>query len=171
MISSIVTLTILLFFTVLFTYATAFVSLPQSFAQTNQTSSVQSQKEIRNENIVREFYNNVFIAKNASAAVNYIEEDYIQHNPTVPTGREAFINEFIQIFERNPNFNTEIQRIYTDGDYVIVHSSFSLMKNNTGNAVVDIYRINDEGKMAEHWDVIQSIPPNPANNNTLFYLE
>jgi predicted SnoaL-like aldol condensation-catalyzing enzyme len=52
-----------------------------------------------------------------------------------------------------------------------VHSSFSLMKNNTGNAVVDIYRINDEGKMAEHWDVIQSIPPNPANNNTMFYLE
>ena len=71
--------------------------------------------------IVREFHNNVFTAKNASAAVNYLEEDYIQHNPTVSTGREGFINAFTQIFEQNPNFNAQIQRMYTDGDYVIVH--------------------------------------------------
>jgi predicted SnoaL-like aldol condensation-catalyzing enzyme len=71
--------------------------------------------------IVREFHNNVFTTKNASAAVNYLEEDYIQHNPTVPTGREGFINAFTEIFEQNPNFNAQIQRIYTDGDYVIVH--------------------------------------------------
>jgi len=59
------------------------------------------EKEIGNEKIVREFYNNVFDAKNASAAVNYLDEDYIQHNPTVTTGREAFINAFTQIFEQN----------------------------------------------------------------------
>ncbi len=45
------------------------------------------------------FIDNVFIAKNVSAAVNYLEEDYVQHNPMVPTGREAFINAFTQIFE------------------------------------------------------------------------
>jgi predicted SnoaL-like aldol condensation-catalyzing enzyme len=71
--------------------------------------------------IVREFHNNVFTVKNASAAVNYLEEDYIQHTPTVPTGREGFINAFTEIFEQNPNFNAQIQRIYTDGDYVIMH--------------------------------------------------
>lgn len=128
----------------------------------------KSEKEIRNEKIVREFYNNVFFAKNASAAVNYLEEDYVQHNPNVPTGRQAFINAFTQIFKQNPNFNTQIQRIYTDGDYVIVHS-FSPM-GDTGNAVIDIYRVNDNGKIAEHWDVIQQIPSKPANNNTMFYL-
>jgi predicted SnoaL-like aldol condensation-catalyzing enzyme len=40
----------------------------------------------------------------------------------------------------------------------------------TGNAVVDIYRVNDNGKSAEHWDVIQQIPSESANNNTMFYL-
>jgi predicted SnoaL-like aldol condensation-catalyzing enzyme len=41
----------------------------------------------------------------------------------------------------------------------------------TGNALVDIYRVNDNGKIAEHWDVIQQIPKNSANNNTMFYLD
>ena len=57
-------------------------------------SQDESEKEIRNEKTVSEFHNNVFIAKNASAAFNYLEEDYIQHNPNVPTGREGFINAF-----------------------------------------------------------------------------
>jgi predicted SnoaL-like aldol condensation-catalyzing enzyme len=129
----------------------------------------KSDKEIRNEKIVRDFYNNVFFAKNASAAVNYLEQDYIQHNPNVPTGREAFINAFTQIFKQNPNFSTQIKKIYTDGDYVIVHS-FSPI-GLSGRAIVDIYRINNnDGKIAEHWDVIQQIPSKSANNNTIFYL-
>jgi hypothetical protein len=70
---------------------------------TSGNTQDKSEKEIRNEKIVREFYNNIFFAKNASAAVNYLEQDYIQHNPNVPTGREAFINAFTQIFKQNPN--------------------------------------------------------------------
>jgi predicted SnoaL-like aldol condensation-catalyzing enzyme len=57
----------------------------------------------------------------------------------------------------------------TDGDYVIVHL-FSRMAD-TSNAIVDIYRVNDNGKIAEHWNVIQQIPKNSANNNTMFYLD
>jgi predicted SnoaL-like aldol condensation-catalyzing enzyme len=131
-----------------------------------QNNQDKSQKEISNEKVVRNFYDDVFIAKNASAAVNYLEENYIQHNPNVPTGREAFINAFTKIFQQNPGFSTQIQRIYADGDYVIVHS-FSVSRNS-GNAIVDIYRVNDNGKIAEHWDVIQPVPSKPANNNTMF---
>lgn len=129
----------------------------------------KSGKEMRNEKIVRDFYNKVFIAKNASAVVNYLEQDYIQHNPNVPTGRQAFINAFTQIFKQNPNFSIQIKRIYTDGNYVIVHS-FS-PRGPSGSAVVDIYRLNENGKSAEHWDVIQQIPSKSANNNTMFYLQ
>jgi predicted SnoaL-like aldol condensation-catalyzing enzyme len=129
----------------------------------------KSEKEIRNEKIVRDFYNKVFLAKNASAAVNYLEQDYIQHNPNVATGRQAFINAFTQIFKQNPNFSTQIKRIYTDGNSVIVHS-FS-PRGPAGSAIVDIYRLNDDGKIAEHWDVIQQIPSKSANNNTMFYLQ
>ena len=129
----------------------------------------KTEKETRNEDIVMEFIENVFIAKNASAAVNYLEEDYTQHNPMVPTGREAFINAFTQIFKQNPNFSSQVQKTYSDGDYVIVHS-FSPDEEN-GNAIVDIYRVNENGKIPEHWDVIQPIPSNPANNNSMFYLD
>jgi predicted SnoaL-like aldol condensation-catalyzing enzyme len=144
-------------------------SQDNSNAARADNSQDRSEKETRNEGIVMEFIFNVFIAKNASAAVNYLEEDYIQHNPMVPTGREAFINAFAQIFEENPNFNSQVQRTYTDGDYVIVHS-FSPYPDN-GRAIVDIYRVNENGKIAEHWDIIQPIPINPANNNTMFYLK
>jgi predicted SnoaL-like aldol condensation-catalyzing enzyme len=65
---------------------------------TTGNSQDKSEKEIRNEKTVRKFHNNVYIAKNASAAVNYLEEDYIRHNPNVPTGGEGFINAFTQIF-------------------------------------------------------------------------
>lgn len=128
----------------------------------------KSEKEIRNEKIVRDFCNKVFLAKNASAAANYLEQDYVQHNPNVATGRQAFINAFTQIFKQNLNFSTQIKRIYSDGNYVIVHS-FSPM-GPAGRATVDIYRLNDDGKIAEHWDVIQQIPSKSANNNTMFYL-
>ena len=136
---------------------------------TSGNTQDKSEKEIRNEKIVRDFYNKVFIAKNASAAVNYLEQDYIQHNPNVPTERLAFINAFTQIFKQNPNFSIQIKRIYTDGNYVIVHS-FS-PRGPSGSAVVDIYRLNENGKIAEHWDVIQQIPSKSANNNTMFYLQ
>lgn len=127
----------------------------------------RSQKENKNENIVREFYKNVFDAKNASAAADYIVENYIQHNPFVPTGREAFINFFTKFFSMNPVSSSEIKRIYADGDYVLVHHSSQ--SNNTESAIIDIYRLNNSGKIVEHWDVIQQIPPSSANNNTMFY--
>jgi len=98
-----------------------------------------------------------------------LEANFLKHNPNVPTGRDAFINVITKIFQKNPRFNTQIQRIYTDGDYVFVHS-FSPLKGS-GNAIVDIYRINNNGKIAEHWDVIQSIPSKPENNNIMFYLK
>jgi predicted SnoaL-like aldol condensation-catalyzing enzyme len=116
-------------------------------ATSAQNDQDKSAKEISNEKIIHNFYDNVFVAKNASAAVNYLEENYIQHNPNIPTGREAFFNAFTKIFQQTPDFSTQIQRIYTDGDYVILHS-FS--PRGSGNAVVDIYRINNNGKIAEH---------------------
>ena len=143
--------------------------IQNSTATTAGHDQDRSDKEVRNDKIVREFYDKVFFAKNASAAANYLEEDYIQHNPNVPTGREAFINAFTLIFEQSPNFSTRIQKIYADGDYVIVHSFAPI--GDTGNSIVDIYKVNDNGKIAEHWDVLQQIPSNSANNNTMFYLD
>jgi predicted SnoaL-like aldol condensation-catalyzing enzyme len=67
----------------------------------------------------------------------------------------------------NPVSSSEIKRIYADVDYVLVHHSSQ--SNNTKSAIIDIYRLNNSGKIVEHWDVIQQIPPSSANNNTMFY--
>ena len=133
----------------------------------SDNSQDRSQKENKNENIVREFYKNVFDARNASAAADYIVENYIQHNPFVSTGREAFIKFFTKFFSLNPDSSSKIKRIYADGDYVLVHHSSQ--SNNTESAIIDIYRLNNSGKILVHWDVIQQIPPSSANNNTMFY--
>ena len=109
-----------------------------------EVSQDRSQKENKNENIVREFYKNVFDAKNASATADYIVENYIQHNPFVPTGREAFISFFTKFFNMNPVSSSEIKRIYADGDYVLVHHSSQ--SNNTESAIIDLYWLNNSGK-------------------------
>jgi predicted SnoaL-like aldol condensation-catalyzing enzyme len=67
----------------------------------------------------------------------------------------------------NPVSSSEIKRIYADVDYVLVHHSSQ--SNNTESAIIDIYRLNNSGKIVEHWDVIQQIPPSSANNNTMLY--
>ncbi len=68
----------------------------------------------------------------------------------------------------HPDAHGEIKRVFADGDYVILHSHWQgLSDSPRGEAVVDIYRL-ENGKVVEHWDVIQPIPETAANNNTMF---
>ena len=68
----------------------------------------------------------------------------------------------------HPDAHGEIKRVFADGDYVILHSQWrGLTDSARGEAVVDIYRLED-GKVVEHWDVIQPIPETAANKNTMF---
>ena len=72
------------------------------------------------------------------------------------------------ILANHPDARGEIKRVFADGDYVILHSLWhSLTDSPRGEAVVDIYRLED-GKLVEHWDVIQPIPETAANKNTMF---
>ena len=72
------------------------------------------------------------------------------------------------ILANHPDARGEIKRVFADGDYVILHSQWhGLSDNPRGEAVVDISRWED-GKVVEHWDVIQPVPETAANNNTMF---
>jgi predicted SnoaL-like aldol condensation-catalyzing enzyme len=72
------------------------------------------------------------------------------------------------IMANHPDAHGEIKRVFADGDYVILHSHWhGLSDNPRGEAVVDIFRL-ENGKMVEHWEVIQPIPETAANNNTMF---
>ena len=72
------------------------------------------------------------------------------------------------IMANHPDAHGEIKRVFADGDYVILHSHWhGLSDKPRGEAVVDIFRWED-GKVVEHWDVIQPVPEKAANNNTMF---
>jgi predicted SnoaL-like aldol condensation-catalyzing enzyme len=61
----------------------------------------------------------------------------------------------------------DVKRMVAEGDMVMVHSHLIRQPGERGTAVVDIFRL-ENGKVVEHWDVLQEIPEHPANNNTMF---
>lgn len=121
----------------------------------------------KNKKMVVDFYNEVFNKHNIDIIPKYVSEDYKQHNPFVADGRKAFMDFFKDDFVKNPNSSAEIKRVVAEGDTVALHVHSRTNPQDKGVAIVDIFRIKD-GKIVEHWDVIQEIPNEAANNNTMF---
>jgi predicted SnoaL-like aldol condensation-catalyzing enzyme len=98
----------------------------------------------------------------------YAGTTYRQHNPLIEDGMEG-VRKFVSwIRENHPDARGEVKNIFADGDYVILHSHWhGLSDNPRGEAVADIFRLQN-GKVVEHWDIIQPIPEIAANNNTMF---
>src|SRR5947209_4033919 len=114
------------------------------------------------------FYKMVFYDhKVADAFKTYVGASYKQHNPLVPDGIEPSVAFLSKRFEANPQAINEIKRVIADGDLVAVHVHSRLNDADRGRAIVDIFRL-DNGKIVEHWDVIQPVPENAQNNNTMF---
>lgn len=121
-----------------------------------------------NKKLVREFYEMAFNQhKPTEAAKKYIGSKYIQHNPYVPNGAEAFYSYFEKHFKENPKSHVEIKRVLGDGDLVVLHLLSKENEKDRGRAIVDIFRV-ENGKIVEHWDVIQEVPEKSANTNTMF---
>ncbi|PFZ52768.1 pyruvate kinase [Bacillus wiedmannii] len=121
----------------------------------------------KNKKMVVDFYNKVFNKHDIDIIPKYVSEDYKQHNPFVADGRKAFMDFFKEDFVKNPNSSAEIKRVVVEGDTVALHVHSRTNSQDKGVAIVDIFRIKD-GKIVEHWDVIQEIPNEAANNNTMF---
>jgi predicted SnoaL-like aldol condensation-catalyzing enzyme len=118
--------------------------------------------------MVTAFYKMVFYEhKVAEAFKTYVGTSYKQHNPLVPDGIEPSIAFLSKRFETNPQAINEMKRVIADGDLVAVHVHSRLNDADRGRAIVDIFRVED-GKIIEHWDVIQPVPENAQNSNTMF---
>jgi predicted SnoaL-like aldol condensation-catalyzing enzyme len=101
-----------------------------------------------------------FRAGDVDAFDELIVDDYIQHNPQAGNGLQAVKAFFAPI---GP-VDVEVQRVIADGDLVAVHSNYKTW-NTAG---VDIFRFNDDGKIIEHWDVLQPVPETTASGNDMF---
>lgn len=94
-------------------------------------------------------------------------DDYRQHNPTVADGKAGVVAFFAEQFRLYPNSTARVARVAADGDLVWVHAHLTRFPGDPGIALVDIFRVRD-GKLVEHWDVMQEVPATSANNNTMF---
>lgn len=101
------------------------------------------------------------------AVKEYVGDKYIQHNPQVGDGADAFIG-FVQSFRGQfPEMHLEVKRTITQDDMVVTHSHLVLKPGGPGVAVADFFRFQGD-KLVEHWDVIQNIPDDAANSNSMF---
>jgi predicted SnoaL-like aldol condensation-catalyzing enzyme len=121
-----------------------------------------------NKGIAVAFYKVIFEGRVEDAFHLYAGSPYRQHNPLIEDGMEGLKKFVAWVMSNHPDARYEIKRVFGDGDHVVLHSHWhGLSDNPRGEAVVDIFRL-EGGKVLEHWDVIQTIPENSANANTMF---
>ena len=146
----------------------AFTLAAATLALTALAASVaDAQQQEQNKKAVVEFYDKAINQKDFEAASKYMGSRYTQHNPNAadgPEGLKAFLG-FLK--EKFPASRSEIKRVLADGDYVILHVHAVREPGTRGNAIIDIFKL-ENGKIVEHWDVVQPIPEKAANTNGMF---
>lgn len=127
-----------------------------------------SQDLEKNKHNAMAFYELMFNQCQARQAIEqYAGDVYIQHNPEVGDGKEAFIAYFERMAAEYPGKAVSFKRAVAEDDLVVLHCH-QVWPGDLEYAGIDIFRFDDYGKIVEHWDVLQVIPEASANNNTMF---
>ena len=126
-----------------------------------------SAQEEANRKTVLAFYEKGLNQKDADAALAYVGDRYVQHNPNAADGPDGFRKFIGFLREKFPNSHSEIKRSFVDGDFVILHVHSVREPGSRGRAIVDIFKL-ENGKIVEHWDVAQDIPEKMPHNNGMF---
>jgi predicted SnoaL-like aldol condensation-catalyzing enzyme len=127
----------------------------------------RTEAEQANLDLVLAMYRDVLMPMDSSRVDDYISPDYIQHSslaePTVQALKDFL--DFVKV--QSPDGTHNLKRAFVDGDHVIVHHHVIRHAGDPGLAVVDIFRVAD-GKIVEHWDVLQDVPESPVNPLPMF---
>jgi predicted SnoaL-like aldol condensation-catalyzing enzyme len=122
----------------------------------------------RNKQTVLHFYETGLNQKDFHAAAELIGDRYVQHNPRIADGIDGF-KAFVETLRQDfPDLRAEVKRIFADGDFVIAHVYGVRVPGRPGTAIVDIFRFDPDGKIVEHWDVMQPVPDTALNQNGMF---
>ena len=122
----------------------------------------------KNKNNAMAFYDLMFNQCKPQEAIDkYAGDVYIQHNPHVGDGKEAFVEYFIRMANEYPGKKVSFKKALAEDYFVVLHCH-QLWPGDSEYAGIDIFRFDDNGKIVEHWDVLQTIPGQSKNNNTMF---
>ena len=113
------------------------------------------------------FYKTAYLGNPKAAVAKYVGDEYIQHNPAVANGLQGFIDYFDRMQKEYPEKSIEFVRCIAEGYLVALHTH-QTWPGNDQYVTMDFFRFDDEGKICEHWDSIQQIPKESANENTMY---
>jgi len=136
----------------------------------NSQACVRSKHHLeRNKHNAVAFYTTAFNDKNPRLAVElYGGDEYIQHNPLAANGFDAFIGFGEGFTAAFPDAHIEIKRVFAECDFVITHALATgavPVYTERGTKLVDIFRLDENGKIVEHWDVGAAISAQNNNGN------
>ncbi len=130
-------------------------------------AQLEHSKLEHNKQVVVDYYRTAFEGNPHKAVEDHFGDRYIQHNPDADDGPEAFIGFVTWLRGEYPDLRLDIKRVLAEGDMVVTHSHLVLKPGEPGRALADFFRL-ENGKVVEHWDVIQDVPATSANPNGMF---
>jgi predicted SnoaL-like aldol condensation-catalyzing enzyme len=127
--------------------------------------SNQLQKNKRN---VVDFYDMMFNQSKPMEAVRqFVGKEYTQHSPKVADGKDGFIEYFSKMAKDHPGKSVQFKRVIAEGNFVVLHTH-QKWPGGSDWASIDIFRLDEDGKIVEHWDVLQQVPKKSSNSNSMF---
>ena len=132
-------------------------------------AQADSPQELANKQVVLEFYDKAFNAKDFAAASQFLGAQYVEHSPTIADGAAGLEASIQALKTEHPESRNEVKRVITDGDHVIVHAHAVRKPGDVGSIAGSIYRL-ENGKIVEHWGILHALPEkaHPDNPNQAF---
>lgn len=113
------------------------------------------------------FYRTAYLGEPSKAVEIYVGAEYIQHNPLVGDGKQAFIDYFEEMGKVYPGKEIEFVRAIAEGDLVALHTH-QTWPGNEQYVTMDFFRFDENGKIVEHWDSMQQVPSESKNGNSMY---